>query len=161
MQYSEIIVVLVVFGFAALVLSIFALRDQARIRHQAELQKELIAKFSSPQELAEFLNSDAGRFLIRGSGAVAAGSPQPAPRKSTANEVVGTTVCWGVLILAVGFGILAVRGLTLAASVLIALGIGFQINSILGYFFSKKSGTWNSSRPWNEHTSKSNETNGV
>ena len=141
MQSSEIIVVLVVFAFAGFVLSLFAARDRAQIRYRTEVQKELIAKFSSSQELAEFLNSEAGKLLIVGSKGDEAKHGQQGPPK-TAKEIVGLAVAWGVLILAVGGAIFAIHGLTMGSALLLALGIGFQVNAVLGYLFSKKWGTW-------------------
>jgi hypothetical protein len=139
MQLSEIYVTIAVFTFAAFIFYLFAARDRARIRFRAEVQKELIAKFS-PQELAEFLNSDAGKMLIRGSSYEVA-KPVPAPPKS-AKQIVGEVMSWGVLILAVGLAIYAMNGLTMVSSVLIALGIAFEVNSLLGYVYSRKLGHW-------------------
>ena len=79
-----VLITLVVFGFVAFVLWLVAAHIRAKIRHHAEVQKELIAKFSSPQELADFLNSEAGKLLIRGRRRRRDGSlkpPTPRPRK--------------------------------------------------------------------------------
>ena len=139
MQSSEMYITLGVFVLVAFILYLLTTRDRARIRYRAEIQKELIAKFSS-QELGEFLNSEAGKLLIRGSK-YEVGKPNPQGPK-TAKEIVGLAISWGVLILAVGFGIFAIDGLTMGSSVLIAVGIAFELNAALGYFFSRKWGTW-------------------
>ena len=41
-----------------------------------------------------------------------------------------------------GIAVFMTRGLTLTSALLITLGAGFQINAFLGYFFSKKWGSW-------------------
>ena len=58
------LMVLVVFAFVGFVLALVAAHVRANIRHRTEVQKALLAKFSSPQELTEFLNSDAGKLLL-------------------------------------------------------------------------------------------------
>lgn len=124
------IVVLAVFGFAAFVLWLVASHIRATIRHRTELQKELIAKFSSPQELAEFLNSDAGKALLRGATAEPATPWKPPPPRPV-HEQIGITIAWGILGLCVGAAILVVQGLTLPGALFAALGVGFVINGLL------------------------------
>ena len=143
MQSSEILISFVVFAFVGFILYLFAAQDRAKIRYRAEVQKELIAKFSSSQELGQFLNSEAGMLLIRGSKVdeVRQLKQQGAPK--TAHEIVGLAISWGVLILAIGCAIFVVRGLTMTSAILIALGIGFEVNAAIGYVYSKKLGAWN------------------
>jgi hypothetical protein len=142
MQPTEMWITVVVFVFAGFILYLFAARDRTRIQYRAEVQKEIIAKFSSSQELAGFLNSEAGKALLRGFKADPAPQAPPAGPPKTAKQIVGETMAWGVLILAVGSAIFVTRGLTMASALFLALGIGFEMNAALGYFFSKKWGGW-------------------
>ena len=132
------LITLVVFGFVAFVLWLVAAHVRAKIRHTTEVQKELIAKFSSPQELTDFLDSEAGKLLIRG-----AKDDTPVPWKGPAprppNEQIGIAIGWGVLVLCVGAAVLVVRGLTLPGAIITALGIGLLFNALLrAWFFWKR-----------------------
>lgn len=138
MQSSELMGVIVVFGFTALMVYLSGRQKTTRIRYRADVQKELIAKFATASELAEFLKSEAGRSLIHDSTPEA----QPASPPKTAKQLIGEAMTWGVLALAVGSAIVIVNGLTLTGAVFIAIGIGFEINALLIYVFSKKWGGW-------------------
>jgi hypothetical protein len=99
MQSSEMWITIMVFVFAGFILYLLAARDRTRIRYRAEVQKEIIAKFSSSQELATFLNSEAGKALLRGSRADEVREAAPYSPPKSAKEIVGVTIAWGVLIL--------------------------------------------------------------
>jgi hypothetical protein len=142
MQPSEIWITIVVFVFAGFILYLLASRDRTRIQYRAEVQKEIIAKFSSSQELAAFLNSEAGKALLRSSRVDDVRQSRQDSRPKTAKEIVGITIAWGVLILAAGFAVFIIKGLTMVSALLLALGIGFEVNGALGYLFCKKCGTW-------------------
>lgn len=139
---SEMWITIVVFVFAGFILYLLAARDRARIRYRAEVQKEIIAKFSSSQELAAFLNSEAGKVLLRGSRVDEVRQVTPSSSPKSAKEIVGGAIVWGVLILAVGIAVFITHGLTMASALLLAVGIGFEVNAALGFLFSKKWGTW-------------------
>jgi hypothetical protein len=127
-------ITLVVFGFVAFVLWLISSHVQAKMRQRTEVQKELIAKFSTPQELADFLNSDAGKLLIRVSKEDSAPSWKDlAPRP--VDEQIGIAIGWGVLVLCVGIAILVVQGLTLPAALFTAVGIGLLFNALLRLAF--------------------------
>ena len=135
---DKALIVLGALILVGVVLSLVAAHIRAGIRHRTEVHKALIAKFSSAQELTEFLNSDAGRMLVQGMKdhpATAAKNVPPRPFK----EQVGITISWGVLGLCVGGAILAVNGLNLPAALFCALGLGFIFNSLLRVLLSK---TW-------------------
>ena len=126
---KEGLVVLAVFAFVAFVLGLIAAHVRAGIRHRTEIQKALIAKFSTPQDLAAFLNSEAGKLLIRGTKDDAPAWKEPAPRP--VDEQIGIAIGWAVLVLSVGVAIFIVRGLTLPGAVFIALGSGLLFNALL------------------------------
>lgn len=127
---------LVVFCFVGFILWLVSAHLRAKVRHRAEIQKELIAKFASPQELADFLNSEAGKLLIRGATDDWIRPKEPPQRPF--NEQVGITIAWGVLGLCVGGAIYIVKGLNLPAAIFMAVGIGFLINAGLRVLLTKK-----------------------
>jgi Flp pilus assembly protein TadB len=129
------IVVLVVFAFVGFILALVAAHVRAQIRHRTEVQKELIAKFSSSQELADFLNSEAGKLLLRGAKD---DMPRQWPPPRPVEEQIGIAIGWGVLVLCVGAAVLFVRGVTLSGAVITALGIGLLFNALLRLAFHKK-----------------------
>ena len=136
------LMVLVVFAFVGLVLALVAAHVRANIRHRTEVQKALLAKFSSPQELTEFLNSDAGKLLLHGAKDNVANPWTPPPPRPV-DEQIGIAIGWGVLVLCVGIAIFVVQGLTLPAAVFTALGIGMLFNALLRLAYvtaSKKRG---------------------
>ncbi len=129
---------LVVFGFCAFVLYLPVAGMRAKMQHHTEVQKALLAKFATPEELGEFLDSEAGRALLQGAKDAPAGAPiGPPPRPF--KEQVGITIAWGVLGLCVGGAILLVHGPMLVGAVLSALGVGFLINALLRVLLTK---TW-------------------
>jgi len=138
MQSSELLAAIVVFGFTALIVYLSGRQKTTRMRYRAEVQKEMIAKFVTASELAEFLKSEAGRSLIHDSTPEA---PSASPAK-TAKQIIGEAIAWGVLALAVGSAIVIVNGLTLTGAVFLAVGIGCEINALLGYILQKKWGGW-------------------
>ncbi len=134
---EAVFMMLVVFAFVGLVLSLVAAHIRAKIRHRTQVQKDLIAKFTSAQELTDFLSSDAGKRLLHG-----AKDDAPAPWREAAprpfREQVGIQISWGVLGLCVGAAIFVVHGLTLPSALFIALGVGFEINALLRVLLTKK-----------------------
>jgi hypothetical protein len=131
----EVIVVIVVFAFVGLILALGAAHVRAQIRHRTDVQKELIAKFSTPQELADFLNSEAGKLLLRGGKDDV---PRQWPPQRPVEEQIGIAIGWGVLVLCVGAAVLYVRGVTLPGAVITALGIGLLFNALLRLAFHRK-----------------------
>jgi hypothetical protein len=129
-----VLITFVVFGFVAFVLWLIAAQTRAKLRHRAEVQKELIAKFATPQELADFLNSEAGKLLIRGAHDTATPHWTPPPPRPP-NEQIGIAIGWGVLVLCVGVAVVIVQGLTLPSAVITALGIGMLFNALLRAWF--------------------------
>ena len=131
------LIVVAVFAFVGLIVSLVASHIRAKIPQRTEVQKALIAKFTSPQELADFLNSEAGKLLLHGVKDDATAAFKEAPPRPF-HEQVGITIAWGVLGLCVGAAILVVSGLTLPAALFIALGVGFVINALLRVLLTTK-----------------------
>jgi len=111
------------------------LTRRARDRHRADMQKDLLTKFSSAQELNEFLKTDGGKLLM----------PAPERARTPANRA-GT----GVFVVIVGLGLLASsmfmpepeahNGLQVAGLLAIAAGIGFLISAVVTQKLTRKWG---------------------
>jgi predicted phage tail protein len=126
--------------FAPFVMVIFVvwfvtIRRRAQDRNRTELQKDLLTKFSSAQELTEFLKSDGGKLLM------------PAPERTrTPASRAGT----GVFIVIVGLALLASSmfmpqaeahdGLKVAGLLAMGAGIGFLISAVVTQKLSRKWG---------------------
>ena len=123
---SPFIAIIFVFWFVSVT-------RRAQDRQRAEMQKELLTKFSSAQELNEFLKSEGGKLFM----------PAPARRRTPANSA-GT----GVLVMVVGFGLLAAAkfssqpeledNLQIGALLAIAAGIGLLISALITQKLSRK-----------------------
>ncbi len=126
--------------FAPFVMIIFivwfvAVTRRARDRHHAEMQKALLTKFSSAQELNEFLKTDGGKLLM----------PVPTRARTPASRA-GT----GVFIVVVGLALLASsmfmpqaeahNGLQVAGLLAMGAGIGFLISAFVTQKLSRKWG---------------------
>ena len=100
-----------------------------------EMQKDLLTKFSSAQELTEFLKTDGGKLLM----------PAPVRGRTPANRA-GI----GVFVLVVGFGLLVAAkissqsemedDLQIAALLAMAAGIGLLISAWITQKLSRKWG---------------------
>jgi hypothetical protein len=135
MNWTANLVPIAPFVMIVFIVWFVSLRLRAENRNRTELQKELLTKFSSAQELAEFLKTDGGKLLM------------PAPeRRRTAANTAGT----GVLVLVVGFGLLAgswfssqadiADDIRIGALLAIAAGIGLLISAVVTQKLSQK---WN------------------
>ena len=107
-----------------------------QMREQAELQRHFLNKFSSAQELTQFLDTPQGQSFLKDMriGGDAAG---------TKDRII-RSIKSGILLLALGAGFLALlrieRDLIYPAAILLALGTGFLICAAVSYWLSKK---WN------------------
>jgi hypothetical protein len=126
--------------FAPFVMIIFVVwfgttKRRAQDRNRTELQKDLLTKFSSAQELTEFMKTDGGKLLM------------PAPEKfRTPASRAGT----GVFIVIIGLALLASsmlipeveshNGLKVAGLLAIGAGIGFLISAFVTHKLSRKWG---------------------
>jgi hypothetical protein len=125
---SPFVMIIFVYWFISLV-------QRAKERHRAELQKDLLAKFTSGQEVSEFMKTDAGKLLL----------PAPERRRTPASKAGK-----GVFIFIVGLGLLAASmlapeagvhsGLKIGGMLAIAAGIGFVISAVVAHKLSQKWG---------------------
>ena len=132
---ADVLVPISPFVMVIFIVWFVSLTRRAQERHRAELQKDLLTKFSSPQELSEFLKTDGGKLLM------------PVPeRPRTPARTAGASV----IVLVVGFGCLAAALLTkqddlkdnllIAALLTIAAGVGLLISAFVTQKLSRKWG---------------------
>ena len=123
---------LVPFAFFALILAIIWLgtrQKQARLQMRADFHKQLLEKFGSGKEFAEFLESPGSqRFLDELWSQTAVSTERP-----LRIGIVLTT-----LGLALGGLSWAHRGLLIPGVVVLALGVGYLLSSAISYQLSKK-----------------------
>ena len=139
MQWTQNLIPLAPFAMIIAIVGFGTFAKRARDRHRAELQKELLAKFSSAQELTEFMKTDAGKLLM----------PEPARARTPAHRAGA-----GILVTIIGSGILfashfAARGddsgpnMKVAGMIVIAAGIGLLISAIFTHLIARKWGEQN------------------
>ena len=102
--------------------------NQRRIR--AELQKEVLAKFSSGQELSEFLHTDAGKRLM--------GEP-PASRWGSKGRVITLAVS-GMIAVGAGAGFYFGGQDAEAVALFTGVGLALLASSAVSYWLAKKLG---------------------
>ncbi|HZP32558.1 MAG TPA: hypothetical protein VFB23_04265 [Candidatus Acidoferrales bacterium] len=120
--------------FAMIVLIVFiaARRRQAEIRARAEFQKQVLDKFSSGKEFAEFLGTEASQRFLAALTIPAMG----------ARYRVLRTMRGGIIVTVLGFGFLVLTGIRhgfiVPGVLLLALGVGLLISAAASYYLSKK-----------------------
>jgi len=111
---EDILALLIPFAAFAMVIGIvwIASREKlAKARIRAEVQKELLSKFSSSGELKEFLSSEASKIFLQ------------EPPRSAANRVIRLVVT-GIILLAIGGGFFLAGTDNEAAALCAAAGFG-------------------------------------
>ena len=108
---------------------------------QAELHNKLLEKFSSSQELMEYLRSDVGFRFLR---------TAPVERTSPYGKILGS-VQTGIVLAATGAALLYLRyqieeaaeGFVFLGALGVALGLAFLVSGAAAYMLSKKWGLIN------------------
>jgi len=99
-------------------------------RMRAEFQKELLAKFSSAQELSEFLATDAGRRLTQESSE---------SKWDYKGRIIALAVA-GMIILGAGIGFHFGGEDAEAAALFTGIGIALLASAVVSYWLAKKLG---------------------
>ena len=113
---------------------------QAQAKHRAEMQKDLLTKFSSAQELSDFLKTDGGKLLM----------PEPVRERTPARRAGA-----GILVMVIGVGLMAASAthppdvefgntLLVAGVIVIAAGIGLLISAFVTQRLARK---WSTENP--------------
>jgi hypothetical protein len=114
---------------------------QAKARYRAEVQRELIAKFGSGRELAEFLNSEGSQRLLGtlGSSEEHGGDP----RRKAIGLITGGIICMSIggAFFYVGSSWMGVRQpFLLVGLILLGVGGSLLLSAGISYYLSKKWG---------------------
>jgi hypothetical protein len=90
MGFPELVMLIFPFAFVGFIVWLVLLMRRGRISNQAEVQKEIIAKFSTGAEMQEFLRSQEGRALFRNIASQEARAPRSA--RDTAVALMGNGI---------------------------------------------------------------------
>jgi hypothetical protein len=139
LEIALIPIVSVVSTFTMIVMVVWlaSRAKQRQARYRAEVQTKLIEKFNSAPELAEFLASPAGRHFV---------SDVQSPVRASAHDRILSGVKWSMILTFVGVALLIARyfgednDLIVPAGILIALGVGWLLATIISYRLSKSWG---------------------
>jgi len=116
-----------------------AKRRQAQIQAQSDLQNRLLEKFSAPQDVAQFLQTEGGRRFLQG---LTADVRQAGRRILTAMQigVVLSSLGLGAIVLGVTYGTPNRNPGVILGGLILALGVGFLISAAISYWLSKSWG---------------------
>ena len=120
------------FAMIVLIIFVIARRRQAELRARAEFQKQILDKFSSGKEFAEFLGSEGSQRFLQSLSTHSVGSRDRILRGMRA----------GIVLSVLGIGFLLLTGLrhgfVVPGVLFLALGAGFLISAAASHRFSKK-----------------------
>ena len=123
-----------------IVLSVwFSTREkQVRIRARAELNKQLLEKFTSAQELMEFLDKESGQRFLAGL--------ESHRRHGMKEQIIGM-ITGGCVTVAIGLALFwastEIPKLQIPGAIVLAVGIGLLTAACITYGLSKKWGLMN------------------
>lgn len=131
----QVFIPITFFAMVVLIVFVVARRRQAELRARAEFQKQILDKFSSGKEFADFLGTEGSqRFMAMLSQGMGMG-----PRYRALRTMRG-----GITLAVLGLGFLlltAVRhGFIVPGVLFLALGAGLLISAAASYHYSKKWG---------------------
>ncbi len=135
MEMIPIVGILASFTAAVLIVYFITRAKQRRAELQAEMQSRLIDRFGSGPELAAFLQSPAGKQFV--------GSVQAAPALMTRERVLGGFTR-SIILTALGAAFMFIAfwdhddGWVIPAAILLFLGVGYFIATVVSYKLSKK-----------------------
>ena len=128
----EVLIPIAFFAMIALIAFVIARRRQAEIRARAEFQKQILDKFSSGKEFADFLGTEGSQRFLATLSAQGMG-----PRYGVLRGLRG-----GIIVTVLGIGFLLLAGLrhgfVVPGVLLLALGAGLLISAAASYHFTKK-----------------------
>lgn len=137
---TGILVPLFFFAFLIAVIWLRTRLRQRRIQAQADLQKQLLDKFTSGPELSAFLESPGGqRFLA-----------ELHSRSAEARAQVVRSLRTGIILFALGVALLVLRatltakdahettGFLIGGVIVLALGVGFLLSAAISHFLAQK-----------------------
>lgn len=128
----QVLIPIAFFAMIALIVFVIARRRQAEIQARAEFQKQILDKFGSGKEFADFLGTEGSQRFLAALSSPAAG----------ARYRILRTMRGGIVVTVLGIGFLLLTGLrhgfVVPGVLLLALGVGLLISAAASYHFSKK-----------------------
>lgn len=126
---EQVLPLFVLFGAAVAVVWLRSRSNQVRLAKQAETQQQLLAKFQSGQELAEFIETEGGREYLR-------------QFESNPHGTIVAVLGAGIVVSVLGLGVLVLLiwedGLLFPGVVITALGIGLVLAAVISRRLSEK-----------------------
>jgi len=135
MEMIPIVGILASFTAAVLIVYFITRSKQRRVELQTEMQARLIDRFGSGPELSEFLQSPAGKQFV--------GTVQAAPAVMTRERILGGFTR-SIVLTALGASFMFLTfwdrddDWVVPASILLFLGIGYFIATVVSYKLSKR-----------------------
>ncbi len=135
------LIFMALFALAAWFFWLDAKRRQALVQARSDLQNRLLEKFASPQDVAQFLQTEGGNRFLQGLTTDARHAGRGILRAMQVGVVI---TAFGVA--AVSLGVAYPRQNhganpgVIIGSLILSLGVGFLISAGLSYFLSKKWG---------------------
>lgn len=143
---SGVLVPLGLFAMIAVIVWLAFRKSQARMAARAELNRQVLEKFSTGREFSEFLESESGHRFLQDSL-----SSQANPKE---RFLRGLRI--GILLIVIGLGLFGWglmypgrnhHGPSEGGFIVIAVGMGFLISSAVSHHFAKKLGLLSRNAP--------------
>ena len=133
---SEIIPIVGLIVFWAWVA--WLLLEWRKLKHKSDMQKKIVDKFSTVQEFNNFLQSEEGRKFLSFLKFNGFGLREKI-QSSLSKGIIGTIL--GISIIAVGkFFPVEAKYFSATGIIIIALGVGFLVSTVVSYNLSSKWG---------------------
>src|ERR1700680_8377 len=127
----EVLVPIALFAMVVLIIFVIARRRQAELRARAEFQKQILDKFSSGKEFADFLGTEGSQRFLESLSSHSFGT-----RERNLRGMRG-----GITLAVLGIGFLLLtplrHGFVVPGVIFLALGAGLLISAAAAYHFSK------------------------
>jgi uncharacterized membrane protein YedE/YeeE len=136
----QVFIPIAFFAMIVLIVFVIARRRQAELRARAEFQKQILDKFSSGKEFAEFLGTEGSQRFLE--------TLSSASHSFSSHERTFRGMRGGITLAVLGLGFLLLtalrRGFVVPGVLFLALGAGLLISAAVSYHFSRK---WGSGGP--------------
>ena len=134
----EVLIPIAFFAMIALIVFVIARRRQAELRARVEFQKQVLDKFSSGKEFADFLGTEGSQRFLESLSSHSFGT-----RERNLRGMRG-----GITLAVLGIGFLLLtplrHGFVVPGVIFLALGAGLLISAAAAYHFAKK---WSGGSP--------------
>jgi len=135
------LIFMALFALAAWFFWLDAKRRQALVQARSDLQNRLLEKFASPQDVAQFLQTEGGNRFLQGLTTDARHAGRGILRATQVGVVI---TVFGLAVVSLGVAYppqnRSANPGVIIGSLILALGVGFLISAGVSYFLSKKWG---------------------